>query len=176
MLIDNLTNNTIDLKISYKVATKPCYVGVGYQGTKNPLYFGRKGTGTIGFIYGDYNIVDLPDSDNRLYNLSLNVNRAVVNGTTYKTNISSILDIPFGLFCTNNNGNISGLGEGQYIYNAVMKNTASGIINHIYIPCLKGNTPIMLDLMTMTEYTNRGTGTFAYGDTKSLEEKFNEIL
>ena len=43
------------------------------------------------------------------------------------------------------------------------------------IPCLKGNTPIMLDLMTMTEYTNRGTGTFAYGDIKSLESKFNEM-
>lgn len=43
------------------------------------------------------------------------------------------------------------------------------------LPCLKGTTPIMLDLMTMTEYDNQGTGTFDTGEVVSLRDKFVEM-
>lgn len=45
------------------------------------------------------------------------------------------------------------------------------------IPCLNSsNTPIMLDVMTMTEFENAGTGSFkAEGGSKTLEDKFKEM-
>jgi len=79
------------------------------------------------------------------------------------------------MFCRSNNNNAYNYNSYD-VYFVCIYNDA--IPNRIFIPCIRksDNKPMMIDLITMTEYINKGTGDdFTYGDNKALASKILEI-
>lgn len=150
------------------------------QNRENTIFtFFDFGLSTIGTIYcrngkNTSNLINGIPNDKEWHIIESVYNQySKLDSTTYNVvekSDTTIREATFNLFARSINDN-----KGQNFINERLSYFIMSD-NKYLIPCLKGTTPIMLDLMTMTEYANQGTGTFAYGDTKSLQEKFNEML
>lgn len=117
--------------------------------------------------------------DNQYHKFTINKNVSnIFDGTTYsignKSSITAPDDICMNLFARNNNGADGATCGTQNAKYFIIEDTTAA---HYFIPVINAsNQAVMLDLSTMKEYANDGAGTFEYGDIKSLQEKFNEIL
>lgn len=121
---------------------------------------------------------DLFKSFSSVHTIKCKRNYLSIDGVeeTYSASSINAQNYSFYLFNVNNAGNPLANGMIGKVYYATITDAGAG--NRYLIPCLNSsNTPIMLDLMTMTEFENAGTGSFnAEGGSKTLEEKFNEML